>query len=72
MHERSKHDRAGKGRRKRGENMPTKNNEIYKNAKRLESALLEYIEDNVKDTTPEIAATIPSVAMVLIELWKTI
>lgn len=37
---------------------------------RLENALLEYIERHTKDTQPEIAATIPAVAMVLIELWK--
>lgn len=38
--------------------------------KRLENALLEYIERHTKDTQPEIAATIPAVAMALIELWK--
>lgn len=37
---------------------------------RLENALLEYIEKHTKDTQPEIAATIPTVAMALIELWK--
>lgn len=39
---------------------------------RLEDSLLEYIERNVKDTQPEIAVTIPAVAMALIELWKPI
>lgn len=39
---------------------------------RLENALLEYIERNAKDTQPEIAPTIPAVAMALVELWKTI
>lgn len=39
---------------------------------RLENALLEYIERHAKDTQPEIAATIPAVAMALVELWKTI
>lgn len=37
---------------------------------RLENALLEYIERQAKDTQPEIAATIPAAAMVLVELWK--
>lgn len=37
---------------------------------RLENALLEYIERQTKDAQPEIAATIPAVAMALIELWK--
>lgn len=41
-----------------------------KNKERLETALLEYIERHTKDTQPEIAATIPAVAMALIELWK--
>jgi len=44
--------------------------EVTSNKDRLENALLEYIEKNTKDTTPEIAATIPSVAMALIELWR--
>lgn len=45
--------------------------EIRKSRKeRLENALLEYIERQAKDTQPEIAATIPSAAMVLVELWK--
>lgn len=39
-------------------------------SERLEDALLEYIEKNVKDTQPEIAATIPTAAMALVELWK--
>lgn len=39
---------------------------------RLENALLEYIERHAKDTQPEISATIPAVAMALVELWKTI
>ncbi len=39
---------------------------------RLENALLEYIERHTKDTQPEIAATIPTVAMALVELWKII
>lgn len=39
---------------------------------RLENALFEYIERHAKDTQPEIAATIPAVAMALVELWKTI
>lgn len=39
---------------------------------KLENALLEYIERHAKDTQPEIAATIPAVAMALVELWKTI
>lgn len=38
---------------------------------RLESALLEYIEQHTKYTQPEIAATIPTAAMALVELWKT-
>ena len=38
----------------------------------LEDTLLEYIERHAKDTQPEIAATIPTAAMALIELWKTI
>lgn len=39
---------------------------------RLENALLEYIERNTKTIPqPEIAATIPAVAMALVELWKT-
>ena len=38
---------------------------------KLENALLEYIERHTKDTQPEIAVTIPAVAMALIELWKT-
>lgn len=37
---------------------------------RLENALLEYIEKHTKDTQPEIAATIPTAAMALVELWK--
>ena len=37
---------------------------------RLENALLEYIERYTKDTQPEIAATIPTAAMALVELWK--
>lgn len=37
---------------------------------RLENALLEYIEKHAKDTQPEIAATIPTAAMALVELWK--
>ena len=37
---------------------------------RLETALLEYIERQAKDTQPETAATIPAVAMALVELWK--
>lgn len=37
---------------------------------RLENSLLEYIERNAKDTQPEIVATIPTVAMALVELWK--
>lgn len=37
---------------------------------RLENTLLEYIERHVKDTQPEIAATIPTVAMALVELWR--
>lgn len=37
---------------------------------RLENALLEYIEKHTKDTQPEIAASIPTVAMALVELWK--
>lgn len=41
-------------------------------AKRLESALLEYIERHTKDTQPEIAETIPAAAMALVELWKII
>lgn len=40
------------------------------NEERLENALLEYIEKQIKDTQPEIAATIPTVAMALVELWK--
>lgn len=40
--------------------------------KRLEDALLEYIERHTKDTQPEIAATIPATAMALAELWKVI
>lgn len=48
-------------------------NETGKSKKeRLEDALLEYIERHAKDTQPEIAATIPTAAMALIELWKTI
>lgn len=39
---------------------------------RLENALLEYIERHTKDTQPEIATTIPSAAMALVELWKII
>lgn len=39
---------------------------------RLENALLEYIERHTKDTQPEIALTIPSAAMALVELWKII
>lgn len=39
--------------------------------KRLENALLEYIERHTKDTQPEIAATIPTAAMALVELWKS-
>ena len=39
-------------------------------AERLENALLEYIERHTKDTQPEIAATIPTAAMALVELWK--
>ena len=39
---------------------------------RLEDALLAYIENQARDTQPEIAATIPTAAMALIELWKTI
>lgn len=38
--------------------------------KRLEDALLEYIEENTKDTQPAIAETIPTAAMALIELWR--
>lgn len=38
---------------------------------RLEDALLEYIERHAKDVQPEIAATIPTAAMALVELWKT-
>lgn len=37
---------------------------------RLENSLLEYIERNTKDTQPEIAATIPTAAIALVELWK--
>lgn len=37
---------------------------------RLEDYLLEYIEKHTKDTQPEIAATIPTAAMALVELWK--
>lgn len=37
---------------------------------KLENALLEYIERHTKDTQLEIAATIPAVAMALVELWK--
>lgn len=37
---------------------------------RLENSLLEYIERHAKDTQPEIAATIPTVAMTLVELWR--
>ena len=37
---------------------------------RLENSLLEYIECHAKDTQPEFAATIPAVAMALVELWK--
>lgn len=40
--------------------------------RRLEDALLEYIERHAKDTQPEIAATIPAAAMALVELWKVI
>lgn len=43
-----------------------------KKKERLEDALLEYIERHTKDTQPEIAPTIPAVAMALVELWKTI
>ena len=42
------------------------------NKERLETALLEYIEQNAKDALPDIAATIPAAAMALIELWKII
>lgn len=42
------------------------------NKSRLETALLEYIEQHVKYATPDIAATIPAAAMALIELWKII
>ena len=38
---------------------------------RLEDALLEYIERHGKDAQSEIAATIPTAAMALVELWKT-
>jgi len=38
---------------------------------RLETALLDYIEKNVEDTTIETAATIPEAAKVLVELWKS-
>lgn len=40
--------------------------------KRLENALLEYIEKHAKDAPPGIAATIPAAAMALVELWKII
>lgn len=42
------------------------------NEERLENALLEYIEHLTitKNTQPEIATTIPTAAMALIELWK--
>lgn len=40
------------------------------NEERLENALLEYIEKHTKDTQQEIAATIPAVAMALVELWR--
>lgn len=36
----------------------------------LEDALLEYIECHTKDVQPEIAATIPTAAMALVELWR--
>ena len=38
--------------------------------KRLEDALLEYIEKHTKNPPPEIAATIPAVAEVLVKLLK--
>ena len=38
--------------------------------KRLEDALLEYIEKHKKNPPPEIAATIPAVAEVLVKLLK--
>lgn len=38
---------------------------------RLEDALLEYIERHAKDAQSEIAATIPTAAMALVELWKS-
>ena len=38
---------------------------------RLEDALLEYIERHAKDAQSAIAATIPTAAMALVELWKT-
>lgn len=39
---------------------------------RLEDALLEYIEQHIKDAQPDIAATIPAAAMALVELWEKI
>ena len=38
---------------------------------RLEDALLAYIERHAKDAQSEIAATIPTAAMALVELWET-
>lgn len=37
---------------------------------RLEDALLEFIEENVKDPLPEAVAAIPAAARVLVELWR--
>lgn len=47
-------------------------NERKNKEKRLEDALLEYIECHAKNAQPGIAETIPAAAMVLVELWKII
>lgn len=38
--------------------------------KRLEAALLEFVEETVKEPTPETIKVVPGVAHELIELWK--
>lgn len=38
--------------------------------KRLEKVLLEFLEETIKEPTPETIALIPSVAHELNELWK--
>lgn len=47
-------------------------NERKNKEKRLEDALLEYIECHAKNAQPGIAETIPAAAMALVELWKII